>query len=142
MYKIVIFEGIDCSGKSTVIENLRKRIGSHKLHPWLIDRGPHSNYVYEKINGRDRLEELKPFLDKLNKDFDVMVMFLDVLPEVAYKRMNNKKDENFNYTIEDLWRISDYFIEAFKVMPVDLHIIEANCSIKKIVDNVYGRLYG
>lgn len=141
MYRIVILEGIDCSGKTTVIENLRKRIGNDKPHPWFIDRGPHSSYVYEKVNGRDRGEELKTFIKKLKEDFYVTVMFLDVNPDIAYERMSKKKEENFEYPRDDLWKIRSYFIESFAAMPVDMHIIEADCSIEEIVENIYKKLY-
>ena len=136
MHSIVIIEGLDGSGKTTVIERLRQKIGSGQPHPWLIDRGPHSNYVYESLNGRSRPELVKFFTD-LSNCFDVLLIYLDVSPAVAYGRMQKKENENFKYSLPELQKIKRLLEDSFCTIPSCPIWIAADGSIDEVVGRVY-----
>jgi thymidylate kinase len=139
--KIIIVEGIDGSGKTFLIENFRKRLGSNVPHPLFFDRGFHSKYVYgHLLNKVDDPSDIMFSFEKLNSIFSVYVVYLDVNPETACNRMRNKKFENFIYTKEQLARIKDYYKIAFEVMPCNLIRIDANKSIDECVNDLMEKI--
>ena len=119
--KILVVEGIDCSGKTTLISEVRKRLGRGVSHPLIIDRFVYSNYVYEKMNGRDRLE-LGRIVYKFFDNFPMVVVYIDIDVNLAHERMRTKED-HFKYTIEELGMMKVLFEEAFSVLGGRIHRI-------------------
>ncbi len=132
--KIIIVEGVDGSGKSTVIRELRKKLAG-KYQPLFVDRFLHSNYVYETLKSTVNINDLKDTFNKLIQCLDVIVIYLDVSPEVAIKRISEKNEP---CTIEYIINCEILFEEAFKLLPINMHRINANNSLSEIVSQVLG----
>jgi len=122
VYKVLAVEGIDCSGKTTFIAELRRRLGLSRSHPLIIDRFVYSNYVFERMGGRDRTAVLQEALDKFIANFPLVTVYLDIPTDLAYERMQSKKDD-FKYTKEDLDDMKILFEEAFQTLGGVVHKI-------------------
>ncbi len=123
--KIIIFEGISGSGKSTIISELKKLIYYDKEHNLFIDRSIHSNYVFNYINNRNqKIFKYIPFFIAfwLLKS---IVINIKVDPEVAYKRCIEKKDIFIN-SLSDIILEKTIFDKAFRLFPLKRYDIDTN----------------
>jgi len=87
---ILVFEGPDKSGKSTLIREVNK-ITNYKF--FCIDRFTGSAWVYDKLSGRrDRAEELSQVEDELSKLKNVLMLtiLLSCNQEKLKERMNSE----------------------------------------------------
>jgi thymidylate kinase len=138
---IVVLEGIDGSGKSSVIRELRNLYGDDKFHPLFLDRFVYSAFVYEKMR-RERDEFIDELIDTHKKfvaNFEVKVFYLSVAPSIAISRMQKKVDD-FTYTIEEYDKMIKLFDQAFKVFPGNINVIDANKDLEEVVREIWKKL--
>ena len=135
--KIVIFEGIDGSGKTTIINELRKN--SELNHPLFIDRFIHSNYVYESLKGNlniDVLEDICRSIKKLN----TFVIYLNISPETAYSRIRIKGMHE-KYSVDLLRSHKILFEESFKRLNLNVITIDAEEPLEEIIEKLGSIVY-
>ena len=112
--KILIFEGISCSGKSTLQSSLREVEGS-EIHKYLtIDRFIHSCYVFEKIKGATLYTSLDEMYTKL-RGLDISVVYVDIPAFTAYERLvarGRRAYNNQEFTVNQFELQRKYFEES------------------------------
>ena len=118
--KIVVFEGEDGAGKTTIISELRKRIKCE--HPIFIDRFIHSNYVYETLKGNVNIKELELICNTVSK-LDIHVFYITIPVAIALKRLSLKPGHE-QFTEDLLYKQKNLFNEAFMRLPLPLTIID------------------
>ena len=132
MYKIVAFEGLPASGKSTIINELRKAM-SGKGQPLFIDRFMYSAMIYDLFDGRDRLEEMREFYDYF-KYWGVYVIYLDVSPETSMKRMKERGPKWKKYDIDQLKKMQTLYTFYQNKFPMKImQIVNAEHLIDVVV---------
>lgn len=138
---IIIIEGIDCSGKSSVIQELKKLYGSYRLHPLFFDRFIYSNYVYESLRGNidSYIHELLETFKKFNETFNLKIFYIDVDAKVAFERMKNKNDF-FKYSCDEYNEMKKLFIKSFDIFCGDITIVNGNKSLDEVVSTIWKKL--
>ena len=89
----IVFEGPDCSGKTTQYQKIWKKVQSDNDFDVLLnDRGLLSILVYGKLNGRfDNIKEREQeFISYLN---DNIVFYFDIGEDELFKRYSDRGDE-------------------------------------------------
>ena len=88
----IVFEGPDCSGKTTQYQKIWKKVQSDNDFDVLLnDRGLLSILVYGKLNGRfDNIKEREQeFISYLN---DNIVFYFDIGEDELFKRYSDRGD--------------------------------------------------
>ena len=93
---LVIFDGMSGSGKSTLRTNVMKLKGFDIL---TIDRFTPSIWVYDKLRGVDRTDEMALYEKALDELLSPLVVITRCSPLVAAKR-DQKIDVEFSYEQE------------------------------------------
>ncbi len=92
LFKIIIFDGHDGSGKTTLIREFNK---ATRYKYFCIDRLTASAYVYDQLRRHiDRTEELVKFEDELSNLENAEVYYVCLIAdfETATRRLIQKKD--------------------------------------------------
>ena len=139
----MIFEGIDCAGKSSVITRIRELIGNYNFHDLVVDRFICSLYVFDTFFKRmttQRMCEIKEMQDNFSK-LQIATIFLDISPETAFKRCQ-VKETFFNYSVIDLAQMRDIYFKAFTELSVQniLHIDVNNKDIDTIAKEILEKI--
>ena len=139
----MIFEGLDCSGKSPVITRIRELLGKYNFHDLVIDRFICSLYVFDTFFKRvtpERMREIKEMQDNFSK-LPIVTIFLDISPEIAFKRCQ-VKETFFNYSITDLTQMRNIYFKAFTELSVQniLHIDVNNKDIDTIAKEILEKI--
>lgn len=133
--QIVVLEGLDSSGKTTIIGEIKKRYGD-RLHPIFIDRFVYSSYVYNRLREKEYTRHLTDIFPKFIGNFDIHIFFIDVSPSLAFERAKNKKDE-YTYSVYELVEMREYFLDSFDIFQTDrLHIINGDRNLNKVVNEI------
>ena len=120
---IFIMEGVDCTGKTTLREALHRATNFKYL---IIDRGPASNYVYNKLferrcSSNHRLDNA--FKDM--KEFNPIYIYCHCNNEIILKRMKVKHEMLFLQ--KSINKAMQYFAEYFCKTPIK--VISINTAI-------------
>ena len=116
--KLLVFEGINGSGKTSTITALKELLaeeGESRPYPYTyIDRLLHSFYVFEKLYCRihSRLE-YAPFYIAL-KVIPTVVIFLDIEEEIAYRRIGERGGDAYKQSLAILEKERALYSQAFK----------------------------
>ena len=137
---IVIFEGIDKVGKTTLIKAFGAAEGYKSL---CMDRGPAGYFFYDIIFDRlnnERLENIVGEIHDINRTKHIIV-YLYANPEVVSHRLDENK-EKYIYPI-DIFTAMTMYQAITKSMYFDDTIISLNTAektidecVKKIIDEV------
>ena len=135
----LVFEGPDCSGKTTQYQKIWKKIQSaNDFDVLLNDRGLMSILVYGKINGRfDNIEERRQeFISYLN---DNIVFYFDLDTKELFNRFTQRGDELQDWeTIERVANMYNYLSIEF-AKHRNFWIINAKDTPDEIADRItYG----
>jgi len=142
MYKIIIFEGPDCSGKSTIKSALEKHTNYKHL---CVDRMFITSLVYNKIINRNKDIE-HDILRDLNEFANLKPIFIHVItdPDTIWNRINRRGDDML--TTEALViKICAEYKRVFKSLEDSIDIIEVFGnepvlkSVERIVDGIRKR---
>lgn len=106
---LIFFEGVDKVGKSTLINEVNKK--TNYKHT-LIDRGPISNLVYNKLLNRDCKEVIKT-LDELSK-IDYLVIYVEANNDIIKERMNKHNEKLIHEKLYDIDNVKNTFINSLQ----------------------------
>lgn len=134
--KLIILEGISGSGKTTLLSPL---LGLSNYEDVFIHRFTPSQWVYDHLYNRRETgyENFNTALQSIN---DVIVIWCDCDPKVAYQRQLEKKDAK----IEDLVKARELFSEYFssvstwkKLIHLRTDLLSIEDCIKKVKKEIY-----
>ena len=134
--RMIIFEGIDGAGKTTLEDAYRKR---NQFHDYTIHRLMASKYVYAKLFGRSiSVTELLMDEEKLKSEFDVKMVLITCNPKIAQIRKNLSKED---HDLIELTNAQGLFREYF-MMITTLPIVMVDTSKHKNVEQTLEECYG
>ncbi len=132
---IVIFEGMDKSGKSTLLHAFNKT--TDFLH-FVIDRGPISNLVYNQIFSRNYGVDYSGMIDHITKH-DHLIVYCKADKEVVTKRLLDNNEVLPNHSIYEQNRYlfeSFLFQSPFKYVIIDTTV----ATIDECLDQIQAKL--
>ena len=136
----LVFEGPDCSGKTTQYQKIWKKIQSaNDFDVLLNDRGLMSILVYGKLNGRfnNFYERQREFISYLN---DNIVFYFDIDEVELFNRYSERGDEFQNWeSIKNVAKLYKEFSLKF-AKHRNFWIINAKDKPNEIADRINGIL--
>lgn len=131
---IIIFDGLDKTGKSTLKDAFNK--ATNYLH-FVIDRGPLSNLVYNTIFNRNHNIDYSKMINHLSL-FDHLIVLCTAPEDLVQKRLkdNNEMLPN-NSTFKDTKKMFEDFLyqSPFNYVIIDTSQPIENC-IKQIIQKL------
>lgn len=123
--KVIIFEGVDKSGKTTLKEMFNKET-NYKY--WVLDRSAISSIVYDKMFNRNNEDYWSLLLSSLTSTFDVRIIFCiadikDIQSRLLYH------NEQLPSQLKDIRYIQSYFRETLN--KYNINYITINTSLSK-----------
>ena len=117
---IVLFEGMDKVGKTTLIHALDKATNYEHI---IIDRGPNSYLVYDEIYHRPyKMDHVKTEMDLKNTSHLCVYCYAD---KDDIKDRLNEADEEFPKEQGSISEVKDKFDEAMSKSNLDMIYINA-----------------
>ena len=138
MHKIIAFEGLPASGKTTVINRFKEMMAG-KPKPLIIDRFIYSTMIYDLIIDRDCLDKMKEFYEFISRWQDILVVYLDVNPDVSISRDMGRGKWKV-YTKDDLLLIRNLYELFFGMFPLPLLRIDGTLDVDDIVKIIIRRI--
>lgn len=129
--KIIIFEGVDRSGKSTLKDALNKKT-SYKY--WVLDRSPISSLVYEKCFNRHNEQYWKNIYFNLATNFDVKVILCINKSEVIQQRLIDT-NEKLAKEVSNITYVQNLFKETLQLLSQEYLLVETN-DVSKSLEKV------
>lgn len=131
---IVIFEGIDKSGKSTLLKKFNE-LTNYKY--WVLDRGFVSSLVYNELFNRENKEEYLKLAKKMCKEFDIHIVYCYASYFDIQERLKNA-NETLPPELEDILDVSYTFEYYLRQLPCNkLYLNTSTESIDECVKSIY-----
>jgi len=131
--KIIIFSGVDGSGKSTIKKRLEEKL---KYKYICLDRFSDS-IIYDRIYNRgDREKEFLKLEDKLNKNFDIYLVYCYADITTILKRINMKKEKKdiLNNIYIAMMLYNDYLKKTkFRYIKINTGKYDVDKCVEKII---------
>lgn len=139
--KIIIFEGCDKSGKSTLISSFNSLT---QYNYWVLDRGFISSLVYDELFHRNNKKYFEEILEKMNQEFDIRIIYCYASDEIIQERLTNSC-ETLSPEISDIKRVKKLFednIIHYHLQNIKIDTSESieNC-LNKIIKFIEGKSY-
>lgn len=138
MYKILIFEGIDCSGKSTIKSAFEKKT---KFKHLCVDRMFVTSIVYNRVFERNRKDENILTLDMLKfvRTFDPIFVYVNTPKEDIMQRIVNRGDDmvknmDILESLDDEYRAMFFFLKS--CFPRNVIEIDGSQKVDHSVNNI------
>ncbi len=139
MYKIVAFEGLPASGKTSVIAKFRE-LAKGKTHPLFIDRFFYSTMVYAILENREQdISDIEKFYQFI-KQWDVLIVYLDTPISIVITR-DNGRNKWKKYTFEELLKIKQLYEDLFKKYPLPILYLDGTKTIDNLAEMVKNEVY-
>ncbi|CAH1755650.1 16104_t:CDS:2 [Entrophospora sp. SA101] len=154
MSLLITLEGIDGSGKTTLINNLKKsafdELVKKKIEPnlqankvMIIDRYIDSTFVYQGLAGGLGINVIQKIAKKtINLPFPDLTFILDIDPQQAQARLKKRQKETGEYSNWDKLdlkfhgQIRNYYLELKKFFPERIYLVDAEKSAEEILTEV------
>lgn len=130
--KIVIVEGIDKSGKTTLISELNKRL---KFSPIILDRFTTSSKVYNKAFSRNDLKYFEEVEKQLKENFEPLII-LCIANKLDIQERLLSVGEALPKQLRNIDYIQSLFIEEVKSFDNVLILNTSKLNLKECVDKV------
>lgn len=130
---LIIFEGMDKSGKTTLLNELNKQTNFEHI---VLDRGVISSYVYNKIYGRAQRQKYDFFVDMI-KDVPHVIFFCIAGRMTIMQRLKDANETLDEYQeklgINEIQKL--FFEESLNVMDkgLNINILHTDFDIKDIL---------
>lgn len=140
VYKIIIFEGPDCSGKTTLKRAFEKDTNYKHL---CIDRMFVTSLVYNKIFDRNIIYNVKILEDlkKFSREFDVIFVYMSTTVSTTWRRIKNRGDDMIE-SKKNLLLVNRAYDKVFSDLENELNVIRINetynveAAIERIKDGI------
>lgn len=150
----VIFEGLDKSGKTTLLKRLWER-GNYEYIT--LDRGPAGYRFYDLVRGRETTERAQKFLKMANhitsqnmysdSDVQVLIVYVHASRDVTSNRLkehNEKELKMINNTTHEqangiYYRLCVSHYGTKNVMSVDTSVSNVDVCIDRILEEIEKR---
>ncbi|MCM8804224.1 MAG: hypothetical protein NC833_03100 [Candidatus Omnitrophica bacterium] len=122
--KIIILEGIDKVGKSTIKEKIHKMTNYKYI---IVDRFIGSNYVYSKFKNRENDDELKKYLElekKIQSIDNFYFIYLYTDKKDIIKRIKQTKE--IDIKIKDIDKLINIYEEYLLQTSLDYYRINTS----------------
>ena len=127
--KIIIFEGIDKSGKTTLKEELNRQ---SNYQYWVLDRSPISSIVYDEIFNRNNREYWFRLIQALYDTFDVKLIYCKTTPDIIKDRLE-KANEKVQGKLNDFTFVDKCFRNTIKLVTNKCCIVDTSNSIEESI---------
>lgn len=131
--KIVIFEGLDKTGKSTLINTLNRETN---YGMWVLDRSIISTMAYDILFKRGHYVEHLKVLNDLRDAFDLKVIFCDADDEDIETRLMIEH-EKLPHELEDLDKVRRTFFAIFNNSSIPyLYLDTSKFTVKECIEQI------
>jgi len=114
--KIIFFDGVDCTGKSTLIQNIHEKTEFKHI---LIDRGPFTNMVYGSHKRHSFYKSYIDLVNELDLVDEVFFVYTTATPSVIMKRMKERNETDITPDdILPLMNLYDYYYKSTNIVPL------------------------
>ena len=130
---LVIFEGVDKSGKTTLKDEFNKRTNFKYV---VLDRLTTSSKIYNEFFERDRLEYYENFEDVVRESFNVLVVLCECDTSLIVERLA-KANEKLPRQLENIDEVKKRFEEVLERSYENYTVIDTSkTSIKECVESI------
>ena len=134
---LIIFEGADKTGKTTIRDRFNKKTNFGYV---VLDRLTTSSKIYNEFFGRDRLGYYKTIEDAMIKAFNVLVVLCECDTEIILERLRNANEE-LPEQLRNVDEVKKAFREEVERSFINYVVIDTtNKEIDECVDSIITRV--
>jgi thymidylate kinase len=134
----LIVEGVDRTGKTTVIKHVLKKTDYAFVTGGESGRGPLGHEAYNRIFNKGQ-DSRSFFASALDEDDHTLTIFIDTEPELVEKRINDSEDSGMrdgSRIWENIRTYRDVIREAQSRGMSNLYVIENNGSVEDLLAKI------
>lgn len=133
---LIIFEGVDKSGKTTLKDKFNKETDFGYV---VLDRLTTSSKVYNNLFCRDRIDYYNKFEDSLKRTFNVLVVLCECDTNLVIERLR-KANETLPEQLKDIDKVKKNFYIEIERSFDNFMIINTEEDIKECVEKIIKRV--
>ena len=133
---LIIFEGVDKSGKTTLKDKFNKETDFGYV---VLDRLTTSSKVYNNLFCRDRIDYYNKFEDSLKRTFNVLVVLCECDTNLVIERLK-KANETLPEQLKDIDKVKKNFYIEIERSFDNFMIINTEEDINDCVDKIIKRV--
>lgn len=130
---LIIFEGVDKSGKTTIKDRFNKKTNFGYV---VLDRLTTSSKIYNEFFGRDRLGYYNEVENSVIKAFNVLVVLCECDTEIISRRLSNANEE-LPEQLKDIDKVKKAFREEVDKSFINYVVIDTTSrDVDECVENI------
>lgn len=133
---LIIFEGVDKSGKTTLKDKFNKETDFGYV---VLDRLTTSSKVYNNLFCRDRIDYYNKFEDSLKRTFNVLVVLCECDTNLVIERLK-KANETLPEQLKDIDKVKKNFYIEIERSFDNFMIINTEEDINDCVNKIIKRV--
>lgn len=133
---LVIFEGVDKSGKTTLNDKFNKETDFRYV---VLDRLTTSSKVYNNLFCRDRIDYYNKFEDSLKMTFNILVVLCECDTNLVIERLR-KANETLPEQLKDIDKVKKSFYIEIERSFDNFMIINTEEDINDCVERIIKRV--
>ncbi len=133
---LIIFEGVDKSGKTTLKDLFNKKTNFNYV---VLDRLTTSSKIYNNFFERDRLEYYEEFERSVLRSFNVLVVLCECETNLIIERLKNA-NEFLPEKLKDIDKVKAAFREEVDNSFSNYIVIDTEKEINECVDTLIERV--
>ena len=133
---LIVFEGVDKSGKTTLKDKFNKRTNFSYV---VLDRLTTSSKIYNNFFGRNRIEYYEEFEKSVLKNFNLLVVLCECNTEEIAKRLE-RTNEKLPEQLKDIDKVKTAFVEEVERSFTNYIVINTENQIDECVDAIIKRI--
>ena len=133
---LIIFEGVDKSGKTTLKDLFNKKTNFSYV---VLDRLTTSSKIYNNFFERDRLEYYEKFERSVTESFNVLVVLCECETSIIIERLKNA-NEFLPEELKDIDKVKAAFRNEVDNSFINYVVINTENDINECVDTLIKRV--
>lgn len=135
---LIVFEGVDKSGKSTLIKRFNKKTNFKYV---VLDRFTTSSKVYDHFFGRDRTEYYNDIEIKANMNYNLLIVYCYAPIEVIKERLE-AANEKLPKELSNIKEVKKHFEHTLKLRSNFTNVLNIDTSEDelKCLDNILNKV--